>query len=202
METVNHCHAGLLCQGASVFNCTNLPCKSRAWFWAHLPAVIALPWELCLQKSRAGTRDRGASASNIKYLGLILLWSYVATPLLRWTEITVYTSWDLSHLHSGQVLQWGWGLDILPTCCGDLFGLGGPVAQTKLNFSVFGVFLLLGCSEGIAQPFHSIPMSRQINGVVCSLFFLHKKSFLRRRLSLSDTLGSALLFFPCHLPYK
>lgn len=106
----------------------------------------------------------------------LILLSYVAIPLPRWTEITmIYTIWGLSHLHSGQVLQWGWGLDTQPTCCGDLLGLGGPVTQSKLNFSIFGVFALLSCAKEIAQPFHSIPLPRQVNGVLCSLFCLCKK---------------------------
>lgn len=56
--------------------------------------------------------------------------------------------------------------------------------------------MLLGCSKGIAQPFHSISVSRQVNGVLCSLFCLLKKTqtFLLRRLSLSDALGPMFLF--------
>lgn len=112
----------------------------------------------------------------------------------------IYTSQDLSHLHSGQVLQRGWRLGILPISCGDTLGFGGPVTQTKLNFPVFGVFILLGYSKGMAQLFHSIPMSRQVNMVSDSIFCLPKKSFFQGRLSLNDTLGSAFLFFPCRLP--
>lgn len=96
-------------------------------------------------------------------------------------------------MYSGQVLQQGWGLDTLPACCGDLLGLGGPVTQTKLNFSVLGGFILLGCSMGITRPFHSSPLSKQVNWILCSLFCLQEKLFLQRRLSLSDTLGSAFI---------
>lgn len=49
METINHCHAGLFCQGADAFNCYNLSCESRAWFWA-----LYLRWWLCPGSSASG----------------------------------------------------------------------------------------------------------------------------------------------------
>lgn len=164
----------------------NLLCKSRARFWAGLPAVMALPGELCLQESRAGPRDRGDCTLNVS--SIIVIWGHTSAEMNRnYDDLHKLNSVSLAFVTSfparmgfrcaTSVLWWPVG-----TWCSS----HSKQAPSLLDFA------LLGCFKGIVKLLYSILLSGWVNGGLCSLFCLHKKT--QKRLSLSDTLRSAFLF--------